>query len=448
MFHYIMLLDIGGTWHFIELLRKTFQRSKTAFVDLSQLFHYDCIRIQIRHGKTKKHIFPHLISNVHLHLTESSHFAIMRCIPFWNAALKEELLPMQVGHIYIFIHGLPETLLHDDTLNHFSVCELCPAHPVVVMEGTTGLQYQYPQCIAFRVAKETSMTNQVSQLHTNTETMWKYPLKWLLILIEGQAGIIISLFHHFCLTQVLCSHTSPTLAATTWTSPRLCWPVRNKVPWLQATTSCTTPGETAWIGATPAGWATAQLNTPSSTPEGPAAALATGPASEATAVKTNRASMMCSALPLPWKVGLRFRFLFMHQLFIRFRFCLLVAHSAFRAFLLAGSAREADICGGCAGVLGWRGRDCQGGPHICCVEARELRPLRRRLVGWWKRPLPDLQASQKLQPHRGCRALCWISWQNAKVLRCLLLSSRAVTGCHDGESFATKEQQQWQPIYP
>lgn len=61
---------------------------------------------------------------------------------------------MQVGHIYIFIHELPETLLHDDTLNHCSVCELCPAHPVVVMEGTTGLQYQYPQCIAFRVAKE------------------------------------------------------------------------------------------------------------------------------------------------------------------------------------------------------------------------------------------------------------------------------------------------------
>lgn len=122
--------------------------------------------------------------------------------------------------------------------------------------------------------------------------------------IRGQAGVITSLFRHFCLTQVLCSHTPPTLAATTWTSPMPCRPVWNKVPWLQATISCITPGETAWTGATLAGWVTARWSIPLSTPGGRAAAPATGPASEATAVKPARASMMCSALHLPWKVGL------------------------------------------------------------------------------------------------------------------------------------------------
>lgn len=57
MFHYILLLDYGGTWHFIELLTKNNSEKKAAFVDLSQLFHYDRIRIQISMGK-QKHIFP------------------------------------------------------------------------------------------------------------------------------------------------------------------------------------------------------------------------------------------------------------------------------------------------------------------------------------------------------------------------------------------------------
>lgn len=76
------------------------------------------------------------------------------------------------------------------------------------------------------------------------------------------------------------------------------------------------PGETAWTGATLAGWVTAQSSIPLSTPGGPAAAPPTGLASEATAVKTDRAPMMCSALPLPWKVGLEIRdaFLFMPQI--------------------------------------------------------------------------------------------------------------------------------------
>lgn len=143
----------------------------------------------------------------------------------------------------------------------------------------------------------------LSQLHTNIETMWKYHLTWILILV-GQVGTITTLFHHFCLTQVSCSHTPPTLAATTWTSPVLCRLVLNRVPWLQATISCTVPGEAAWTGATLAGWVTAQWSIPLSTPGGPAAAPTTGPASEATAVKTDRAATMCSALPLPWKVGL------------------------------------------------------------------------------------------------------------------------------------------------
>lgn len=125
--------------------------------------------------------------------------------------------------------------------------------------------------------------------------------------IKRQAGIIITLIHRFCPTQVLCSPTPPALAATTWTSPVLWKPVPSKVPWLQATISCMTPGETAWTGATPAGWATAQSSIPLSTPGGPAAAPTTALASEATAAKTDRASMTCSALPLPWKVGLVIR---------------------------------------------------------------------------------------------------------------------------------------------
>lgn len=108
-------------------------------------------------------------------------------------------------------------------------------------------------------------------------------------------------------------------------------------------------------------------------------------------------------------------------------FCLLSSadhlfcFSAVRRVLLAGPTWQADLWWGCAGMLRWWCGDRQGGPHICCLEAQWLRSLRCWLVGWWQCPLPHLQASQELQPHRSCSALCWIPRQGPKILWCLLL---------------------------
>lgn len=129
---------------------------------------------------------------------------------------------------------------------------------------------------------------------------------------------------------------------------------------------------------------------------------------------------------------------------------LLTAFFAFfltlRTFLLVGATQQFDLWRGCTGMFRWWGRDRQGGPHLCCLEAWGLRSLRCWLVGWWKCPLPHLQTTQELQPHRSCSALCWIPRQNAKVLRCLLLQGWAVTGENNGGAITTKEQQQPQPI--
>lgn len=117
-----------------------------------------------------------------------------------------------------------------------------------------------------------------------------------------------------------------------------------------------------------------------------------------------------------------------------------VAFSAVRTFLLAGSILNANLWWGCAGMFGWWCRDCQGGPHLCSLEAWRLRSLWSWLVGWWKCPLPDHQASQKLQPHGSCSAICWIPRQNTEVLRRLLLQGRVVSMCKRGKVITTKQQ--------
>lgn len=137
------------TFHWVA--EKNNSEKSAPFVDLSQLFHYDRIRIQISTGK-EKHIFP-------------SHFSPCALAPyfvitFYNNCIvslfemhrsEKNCFPLQVGLICIFIHAIPETLLHGDTLNHCSVWEHCSRPPSGggffssrVMEGTAGLQHQDP----------------------------------------------------------------------------------------------------------------------------------------------------------------------------------------------------------------------------------------------------------------------------------------------------------------
>ncbi len=249
--------------------------------------------------------------------------------------------------------------------------------------------------------------------------------------------------HLVCLTQVLSSRTFPVRVATASPSMMLCRPALTRVLWSPALISCMRPLKAGWIGAMLAGWVMAQCSIPSLNPESLAVVPTVGLVSETMAAVPDRASLTCSAFPLHSVVGFFFKYLFswffifiVQTLLGRKEFfyqkstvrLLTACFSAVRTFLLAGPTWQADLWRGCAGMLGWWCRDCQGGPHVRSLECPGLRSLRRWLAGWRKCPLSHLQAPQELQPHRSCGAFRWIPRQNAEVLRRLLLQGSSVRG--------------------
>lgn len=105
-------------------------------VDLSQLFHYDCIRIQIRHGETKTRfpcaLAPYLVITFY---NKASH-------PFFEIGrLKRKCFPCKSGSFAYSYVRFPKPCCC--TMTHFiiAVCESRPPSGGAMVEAT-GLQYQ------------------------------------------------------------------------------------------------------------------------------------------------------------------------------------------------------------------------------------------------------------------------------------------------------------------
>lgn len=104
-----------------------------------------------------------------------------------------------------------------------------------------------------------------------------------------------------------------------------------------------------------------------------------------------------------------------------------LSSSSFRALLLLDTPHQAHIQRGCAGMPEGRRRNCQGGTDVLGMEDG-LRPLRRRLAGWWERALSHRPPTEALQSHRGSGALCRLPWKEAEAIWCLLLQGIQLSG--------------------
>ena len=110
-------------------------------------------------------------------------------------------------------------------------------------------------------------------------------------------------FHNFFSyvpLQVWCSLTSPLTDATSSISRKPSKPVQSRTLSWPPLSSSSRPGRTAWTGATPAGWQTAQCSTPSLSPGNPAGGRDWPRASVATAsvIASCTATMPSASPPL------------------------------------------------------------------------------------------------------------------------------------------------------